>query len=107
MTAVPIYSSLLLAKHDFTGEASLEIPTGVVCVVRDIDAVVGISSGGTLWAYDNAGVQFWGYTFGTVLAGKQTASWRGRQVLVGPDYLHVSTDFSGDFRVSGYLFNNG
>jgi len=106
MAVVPIYSSVLLAEHDFTGESALEIPAGVVCVVRDIDSVAGISLGGTVWAYDTAGVQFWGYTFSSISGGKTTASWRGRQVIPGPGYFYISSDFSADFRASGYLLNS-
>ena len=103
--AVPLYSSVLIAETAFTGEAALEIPADRTIVVRRIDAVVGISAGGTVWAYDTAGVQFWGYTFGAVLGGKQTASWDGRQVIPGPGYFYISSDFSADFRASGYVLS--
>lgn len=105
MAALPLYSTVLLAETGFTGEAALAIPAGFTVVVRDIDSVVGVSAGGTIWAYDTGGVQFWGYTFGATLAGKTTSSWRGRQVIPGPGYFYISTDFDADFRASGYLLS--
>lgn len=103
--AVPLYSAFLMGETGFTGEASLAIPAGLTLVVRDIDAVIGISLGGTIWAYDTNGIQFWGYTFSTLAAGKQTASWRGRQVIPGPGFFYISTDYAADFRASGYVLS--
>jgi len=105
VAAIPVYSRMLLGEHDFTGEASLEIPAGYTVVVRDIDAVAGISLGGTVWAYDTDGVQFWGVTFSSISGGKDTLSWRGRQVIPGPGFFYISSDFSADFRASGYLLS--
>lgn len=83
----------------------MELGAGDVMVVRDIDAVAGASAGGLVWAYDTEGVQFWAYSFGTILSGKETASWRGRQVIVGPGFFYISTDFACDVRASGYLLS--
>lgn len=105
MPALPLYSSVLIANHGFTGEAALEIPVSTVCVVRDIDVVVGITAGLAVWAYDTDGVQFWGYTWGATTYTKQTASWRGRQVIPGPGYFYISTDGAADIRASGYLLS--
>lgn len=105
MSVIPLYSRVLIAETAFTGEASLEVPAGYTVVVRDIDAVAGISLGGTVWAYDTDGVQFWGFTFTSISGGKVTGSWRGRQVIPGPGYVYISSDFSADFRASGYLLS--
>lgn len=105
MTALPLYSKLLLAETGFTGEASLEVPAGYTVVVRDIDVVVGITAGLAVWAYDTTGAQFFGYTWGATTYTKQTASWRGRQVIPGPGYFYVSCDGECDFRASGYLLS--
>lgn len=105
MAAIPVYSSQLIAETGFTGTATLEIPAGVVCVVRDIDAVAGVGIGASVWAYDNAGVKFAANTFSTVTVTFALWSWRGRQVLEGPDFLHLSTDAALDIRASGYLLN--
>jgi hypothetical protein len=101
--ALSVYSAVLIAEHDFDGEVSLEIPDGVTVVVRDIDVVTGVTYGGTVWAYDTNGVQFWGYTVNAITGGKQTASWRGRQVIPGPGYVYINSDFRADFRMSGYI----
>ena len=105
MPSIPVYSYVLLANTGFMGTATLDVPAGSVVVVRDIDAVVGITAGGTIWAYDTNGVQFWGYTFGATLFGKFTASWRGRQVIPGPGTFSITTDYSADFRASGYILS--
>jgi hypothetical protein len=103
MSYAPIYSALLLAESGFEGEAAFEVPEGITLIVRDIDVVAGISLGGQVWAYDTDGAQFWGYTFTEVTGGKVSAAWRGRQAIPGPGYFYVSTDFTCDFRASGYL----
>lgn len=103
--ATPLYSYLFLAESGFTGEAAFEIPDGLVAVVRDIDVVAGISVGGQVWAYDTAGHQFWANTFTEITGGKVWAGFRGRQVVPGPGYVYVSTDFACDFRCSGYLLS--
>jgi hypothetical protein len=103
--ATPLYSSVLLAEGGFTGEAALEIPDGLVCVVRDIDAVAGISLGGLVWAYDTNGVQFAALSFEPDLSVKQWSPWRGRQVIPGPGYFYISSDFECDFRASGYMLS--
>jgi len=103
--AVPLYSSLLLSETGFEGEAAFEVPEGITCVVRDIDAVAGISVGGLVWAYDTSGAQFWAYEFGTDISVKQWQGWRGRQIIPGPGYFYVSSDFVCDFRASGYLLS--
>jgi len=105
MTSVPLYSRVLIANHAFTGEASFEIPAGFTVVVRDIDAVTGIGAGCAVWAYDNDGVQFWGVNFGVTTYNFNTRSWRGRQVIPGPSFFHISTDASCDIRASGYLLS--
>jgi hypothetical protein len=103
--ATPLYSRVLLAEHDFTGESAFEVPAGLTVVVRDIDVVTGVSLGGTVWAYDSDGVQFWGYTQTSLTGGKQWAGWRGRQVIPGPGFFYISSDYSADFRSSGYLLS--
>lgn len=105
MASIPVYSSVLIAVHAFTGEASLEIPASTIAVVRDIDAVVNVQAGTSIWAYDNDGVQFWGVTFGATSLPFNTLSWRGRQVIPGPSFLHISTDASADVRCSGYILS--
>lgn len=105
MAALPLYSAVLIASHAFTGEASLEVPDGLVLVVRDIDAVVGVQAGTSVWAYDNDGVQFWGVNFGVTTLPFNTLSWRGRQVIPGPSFLHISTSAAADIRASGYLLS--
>jgi len=105
VSVIPLYSRVLIAETAFTGEASLEVPAGYTVVVRDIDAVAGISLGGTVWAYDTDGVQFWGFTFASISGGKVTGSWRGRQVIPGPGFFNVTTDFACDVRASGYLLS--
>jgi len=107
MAYLPAYSHVLLAETGFTGEASFEVPAGQLVVVRDIDAVVGITAGLSIWAYDTIGAQFWGYTWGATTYTKQTASWRGRQVIPGPGYFYISTDGECDFRASGYILSAG
>lgn len=105
MPAIPIYSSELVAINDDTGEFSLEIPAGVVCVARDIDATVGIQDGTEVWAYDGAGVVFWGVKFGLTTADFNTLSWRGRQVIAGPSFVYISSSANCWARMSGYLLN--
>lgn len=105
MTSIPLYSSVLIAETGFTGEATLEIPAGLTVVVRDIDAVVGIQAGTSVWAYDTDGAQFWGINFGVTSLPFNTLSWRGRQVIPGPGFLHISTSASADIRASGYILS--
>jgi len=105
VAALPIYSSFLVGATEYLGTQTLEIPSGAVCVVRDIDAVCGTGIGASIWAYDNAGIKFWGVTFAVSDLVFTTASWRGRQVLPGPDFLHITTDSALDFRCSGYLLS--
>jgi hypothetical protein len=101
-----VYSTLLIANKDFTGEAAFEVPDGVRCVVRDIDCVVGVLEGGqSVWAYDTDGVQFWGFTYGISGNPFSSAQWRGRQVIDGPGFFYISTDASADIRSSGYLLS--
>lgn len=105
MAFQPVYSTLLISEPGFTGEASLEIPSGDVCVVRSIDAVVGITAGLSVWAYGTDGAGFWGYTWGATTYAKQSASWRGRQVIPGPGFFYISTDGACDIRASGYILS--
>jgi hypothetical protein len=102
--ATPLYSKLLIANKDFTGEAAFEVPPNLTVVVRDIDAVLkGPAAGGTVWAYDTAGVQFYAQEFPVFTAELYWVSWRGRQVVPGPGFVYLSTDAEMDIRMSGYL----
>lgn len=105
MTSIPLYSRVLLSESGFTGEASLEVPSGYTVVVRDIDVVAGISVGIAAWAYGTDGAKFWGVNFGTVTSDFTTQSWRGRQVVPGPGYFYISTSAACDIRASGYLLS--
>jgi hypothetical protein len=105
VTSIPLYSSLLIANAAFTGEATFEVPSNITLVVRDIDAVVGIQVGTSVWAYDTAGVMFWGVNFGVTSLPFNTLSWRGRQVIPGPGFFNISTSASADIRASGYLLS--
>jgi len=100
----PVYSSVLIASSAFTGEVAFEIPSGVTCIVRDMDAVQkGPGLGATVWAYDTTGVQFWASTLPSFVDLLYWVSWRGRQVIPGPGFFYMSTTADMDIRASGYL----
>lgn len=105
MSAIPVYSIVLVSNHGFTGVATFEVPSSFTCVVRDIDVVAGISVGGLAFAYGSDGAQFAANNFGTVTEDYSLWSWRGRQVFPGPDLIHFQTDFECDIRASGYLLS--
>lgn len=105
MTSIPLYSTVLISESGFTGEATLEVPAGFTVVVRDIDAVAGISVGLAVFAYGTDGAKFWGVNFGTVTDDFDTLSWRGRQVIPGPGTFNISTTAACDIRASGYLLS--
>jgi hypothetical protein len=102
--SLPIYSSVLIASKDLLGEVALEVPDGLVCVVRDMDAVQkGPGIGATVWSYDTDGVQFWAETLPSFIDLLYWTSWRGRQVIPGPGFFYMSTTVEMDVRASGYL----
>lgn len=105
MASVPIYSRILISSSGLTGTATLDVPAGFTVVVRDIDVVAGISVGGLVYAYGGDGTKFAAYNFGTVSLDFTLWSWRGRQVLPGPDTFNITTDFACDVRASGYLLS--
>jgi len=105
VAALPLYSKLLHAVTGFTGTSTFSVPAGFTVVVRDIDVVVGIAAGITVVAYDGAGNTFWGVDTGVTTSTKTTFSWRGRQVIPGPDYFSITCDGACDFRSSGYLLS--
>ena len=89
----------------FTGSDAFVVPTGFVCVVRDLDAYAGNSGvspihlrllnalGGTIRLFQvdpdtNASFQ-----------------WTGRQVFNAGEDVTVLTDAPWDFAVSGYLLS--
>ena len=105
MTALPLYSRVLISSAGITGTATLDVPAGFTVVVRDIDVVAGISVGGLVYAYAGDGAKFAANQFGTVDLDFTLWSWRGRQVIPGPDTFNITTDFACDVRASGYLLS--
>lgn len=103
MTAVPVYSQLLISNAGFTGTATFGVPDGYTCVVRDIDVVVGISTGLLVYAYAGDGAKFAANQFGVVSTDFTLWSWRGRQIVPGGDIVSITTTGECDIRMSGYL----
>lgn len=105
MTALPLYSRVLISSAGITGTGTFAVPAGFTVVVRDIDVVAGISVGGLVIAYAGDGAKFAANQFGTVSLDYTLWSWRGRQVIPGPDVFSITTDFACDIRSSGYLLS--
>lgn len=105
MPARSLYSRLLVSAGGLVGTVTLEVPDGYTVVVRDLDVVAGISVSGLVYAYAGDGVKFAAYNFGTITTDFVLWSWRGRQVIPGPDTFNVTTDFACDVRASGYLLS--
>lgn len=105
MAALPLYSRVLVSAGGLTGTATLDVPAGFTVVVRDIDVVVGISVGLLVYGYAGDGVKFAANAFGTVTEDFTLWSWRGRQVIPGPDTFNLTTTAACDVRASGYLLS--
>lgn len=97
-----VYSTRLMGWAAETIPPLFEVPTGYVCVVRDIDV---LSHGGALinWVVSVNGVADFAAGQFTILALNQTAEWRGRQVLNAGEQLVFESDGPTDGLISGYL----
>jgi hypothetical protein len=100
------YSTRLLAWQSTATPTPFTVPTGYVCVVRDLDIWSG---GGSIinWtlAVDRV-CKLAGGAF-TVISEQQVATWRGRQVVPEGEIIEVLLDGATDGAVSGYLLSAG
>lgn len=102
----PVYSTQLLCAAPVLPNTFVTCPTGVVMVVRDIDAHETTGSiGATLLLQSPAGGPFWAASRHTS-AADELWQWRGRQVLVGGETIELVT-VSGTWAawISGYLLS--
>ena len=102
MPAFPVYSRRFIDVAGFTGSVAFLVPTGFVCVVRDITAWVGISAGASVQAGLGGSAVFWGFTFGVVTV-QATAEWQGHHVINEGEQLVLASSASVDLMASGYL----
>jgi hypothetical protein len=108
VSSIPVYSKVFIAEAALDGEASYEIPANMTAIVRDIDWVYDgpdPALGASVWAYDTDGVQFYGIYNTAIENIFFWQSWRGRQVIPGPGFVYISSDFTVNARVSGYLLS--
>lgn len=102
--ARPIYSTQLLCVAPALPTNFVTCPTGVVMVLRDIDAVEQTRAGNTICEIQSpAGGDMVIFHGGTTIE-TCNFNWRGRQVLVGGESFNVKPSVgTWSVWVSGYL----
>lgn len=98
--ALNVYSTRFALEKNSTAWTSVDVPPGVVWVVRDISVVWGgLVSANGVFALGNVG--FFSYNFAPV--GPKSDHWDGRAVMYQGDHLDQSGAGDGvDFVISGY-----
>lgn len=100
-----VYSKRLLASDNVLGAITATVPTGVVWIVRDMDALIdGTLGGAALYvAWDNGVIAptFW-YIQNS--GGPELFEWRGRLVLEEGDVIVATQSGTGltQLTISGY-----
>lgn len=97
-----IYSKRLLSAGGLGGSISETVPSGVIWVVRDIDAVCDSGSDAQFEVHGAGGVTFW---YAQYVPGNPDFwfGWRGRQILYAGEILTaVALSESWDVTISGY-----
>lgn len=99
-----VYSTRLLAWAADESPAPFEVPSGYVCIVRDLDVWSG---GGAMINWQLAVNDVAKFAAGqfTIESLAQTAQWRGRQVVNAGEFLVFSSDGALDGLCSGYLLS--
>lgn len=97
-----VYSTRFLGFHEEETPPAYEVPTGYVVVVRDLDVY---SAGGVIanWSLSVNGVGIFAAGAFNITATAQTATWRGRQILMPGELLVFAADEALDGLCSGYL----
>lgn len=102
-----IYSTQIFAQAGVTTDQSFDVPTGLVYILRDLDAYNGGGAGSAevfLVGSDGQAIAWFRQTPGS---DASTFEWRGRQVLEeGQSFgFHVASG-TWDLTLSGYVLSS-